>query len=204
MRILTRYCAAVVAALFALAAPAQEPGPEELIRKMTAEVLDSIRADKQLAAGDRQKALELAERKILPHINFTEAARLAVGPAWQQATPEQQAQLALEFRRMLIRVYSRAISAYSGQTMKVLPVQVNPGDTRTTVRNHYLRPGHEPILVVYSMRKVSEGWKIYDVSFQGVSLVTAYRSEFDAILKQGGIDGLIKRMREKNTPVPLG
>ena len=170
---------------------------------MTAEVLDAIRADKQLAAGDRQKALELAERKVLPYINFTEATRIAVGPAWLQATPAQQAQLALEFRRMLIRVYSSAISAYRGQIMKVLPVQMNPGDTRTTVRNEYLRPGQTPILVVYSMRKVSEGWKIYDVSFQGVSLVTAYRSEFDVILKQEGIDGLIKRLTEKNTPPQL-
>ena len=87
--------------------------------------------------------------------------------------------------------------------MKVLPVQMNPGDTRTTVRNEYLRPGQTPVMVVYSMRKVSEGWKIYDVSFQGVSLALAYHAEFAAIVKKEGIDGLIKRMMEKNTPVPL-
>jgi phospholipid transport system substrate-binding protein len=170
---------------------------------MTAEVLEAIHSDPKLAAGDRQKALALAESKVLPHINFTEAARIAVGPAWQKATPEQQQRLALEFRRMLIRVYSSAISAYKGQTMKVLPVELKPGDTRTTVRNQYLRPGQQPVLVIYSMRLVSEGWKIYDVSIQGVSLALAYRSEFDAIVKKEGIDGLIKRMTEKNTPVPL-
>lgn len=170
---------------------------------MTAEVLDAIHADKQLAAGDRQKALRLAEEKVLPHINFTEAARIAVGAAWAKATPEQQARLALEFRRMLIRVYSRAISAYGGQTMKVLPVHMNPGDERTTVRNEYLRPGQTPILVVYSMRKVSEGWKIYDVTIQGVSLAHAYSAEFAEILKKEGIDGLIRRITEKNTPAPL-
>lgn len=189
--------------LFALVAPAQELGPEELIRKMTAEVLEAIRADKKLAAGDRQKALQLAESKVLPHINFTEAARIALGPTWLQATPAQQGQLALEFRRMLVRVYSSAISAYSGQTMKVLPVEMKPGVTRMTVHNHYLRPGQTPILVVYSMRRTPEGWKIYDVSFEGVSLVLAYRSEFDVIVKQEGIDGLIKRMTEKNTPAKL-
>lgn len=196
------FLAGLSIALAALA-QGQELGPEELIRKMTVEVLDAIRADKQLAAGDRQKALKLAEEKVLPHINFTEAARIAVGPTWFQATPAQQTQLALQFRRMLIRVYSSAISAYSGQTMKVLPVQMDPDDTRATVRNEYLRPGQAPILVVYSMRKVSEGWKIYDVSFQGVSLVLAYRAEFAAILKKDGIDGLIKLMMEKNAPVPL-
>ncbi len=170
---------------------------------MTAEVLEAIHADAQLAAGDRQKALQLAERAILPHINFTEAARIAVGAPWRQATPEQQTQLALEFRRMLVRVYSSAISAYSGQTMKVLPVEMKPGDTRTTVRSQYLRPGQTPILVVYSMRITTEGWKIYDVTFQDVSLTLAYRSEFDAIVKQEGIDGLIKRMKERNTPAKL-
>jgi len=170
---------------------------------MTTEVLDAIRADKALAAGDRQKALRLAEEKVLPHINFTEAARIAVGAPWFQATPEQQTRLALEFRRMLIRVYSSAISAYSGQTMRVLPVQMNPGDTRATVRNEYLRPGQTPILVVYSMRKVSEGWKIYDVSIQGVSLVHAYSAEFAEILKKENIEGLIRRIKEKNAPTPL-
>jgi len=189
--------------LVALAAQAQELGPEELVRKMTTEVLDAIHADKQLAAGDRQKALKLAEEKVLPYINFTEAARIAVGTAWSQATPAQQTRLALEFRRMLIRVYSSAISAYGGQTMKVLPAQINPADTYATVRNEYLRPGQTPILVVYSMRRVSEGWKIYDVSVQGVSLVLTYRADFAEIVKKEGIDGLIRRMTQKNTPVPL-
>lgn len=201
---LIRGCGFLAGLLFALVAPAQELGPEELVRKMTAEVLDAIHSDPQLAAGDRQKALQLAESKILPHINFTEAARFAVGPAWHQATPAQQARLALEFRRMLVRVYSRAITAYSGQTMKVLPVEMKPDATRTTVRNQYLRAGQAPILVVYSMRKTPEdGWLIYDVSIQGVSLVLAYHSEFEAILKQEGIDGLIKRMTERNTPAKL-
>ena len=110
---------------------------------MTAEVLDAIRADKQLAAGDRQKALELAERKVLPHVNFTEAARFAVGPAWLQATPAQQAQLALEFRRMLIRVYSRAITPDSRSVPSATPIPLRPVARAGRYRSMALRIAHD-------------------------------------------------------------
>jgi phospholipid transport system substrate-binding protein len=191
----------------ALALPAraqQDLGPEELVRKVTQDVLDAIRSDKQLAAGDRQKALKLAEEKVLPHIDFEEAARLAVGRAWAQATPEQRKKLVEEFRRMLVRTYSNAISAYEGQTMKVLPVRMKPGDTEITVHNRYIRAGGTPLPVDYQMHKTDQGWKIYDITVEGVSLVLTYRSEFDAVVKQSGIDGLIKRLEEKNTPAKLG
>jgi phospholipid transport system substrate-binding protein len=198
---------AIFACLMALALPAraqQDLGPEELVRKVTQDVLDAIRSDKQLAAGDKQKALKLAEEKVLPLIDFEEAARLAVGRAWAQATPEQRKKLVEEFRRMLVRTYSNAISAYEGQTMQVLPVRMKPGDTEVTVHNRYLRAGGKPLPVDYQMHKTDQGWKIYDITVEGVSLVLTYRSEFDAIVKQEGIDGLIKRLEEKNTPAKLG
>ncbi|HSU64063.1 MAG TPA: ABC transporter substrate-binding protein [Burkholderiales bacterium] len=197
---------AILACLMALALPAraqQDLGPEELVRKVTQDVLDAIRSDKQLAAGDKQKALRLAEEKVLPHIDFEEATRLAAGRAWAQATPEQRRRLVEEFRRMLVRTYSNAISAYEGQTMQVLPVRVKPGDTEVTVHNRYIRAGGKPLPVDYQMHKTSQGWKIYDITVEGVSLVLTYRSEFDAIVKQEGIDGLIKRLEEKNTPARL-
>ena len=159
----------------------------------------AIQSDKELAAGDRQKALKLAEEKILPHVDFEEAARLAIGRSWSQASAEQKKRLTEEFRRMLVRTYSSAVSAYQGQTMKVLPVRMKPGDTEATVRNHYLRPGAKPVQVDYSMRKTDGGWKIYDIVVEGVSLVLNYRSEFDAVVKQEGIDGLIKRLAAKNS-----
>ena len=198
---------AMLACLMALALPAraqQDLGPEELVRKVTQDVLDAIRSDKQLAAGDKQKALKLAEEKVLPLIDFEEAARLAVGRAWAQATPEQRKKLVEEFRRMLVRTYSNAISAYEGQTMKVLPVRMKPGDTEVTVHNQYIRAGGTPLPVDYQMHKTDQGWKIYDITVEGVSLVLTYRSEFDAVVKQSGIDGLIKRLEEKNTPAKLG
>ena len=201
-----KFLIAGVACLMALvpARAQQDLGPEELVRKVTQDVLDAIRSDRQLAAGDRQKALKLAEEKVLPHIDFEEATRLAVGRAWARAAPEQRKKLVEEFRRMLVRTYSSAISAYEGQTMQVLPVRMKPGDTEVTVHNRYIRAGGKPLPVDYAMHKTAEGWKIYDITVEGVSLVLTYRSEFDALVKQSGIDGLIKRLEEKNTPAKLG
>ena len=183
---------------FATAAAAQELGPEELVKKVTSDVLDSIKSDKQLQAGDRKKALALAEQKILPLVDFQEAARLATGKAWNAATPEQQQKITNEFRSMLVRIYSNAIDVYRGQTMKVLPVRMPAGATEVTVRNQYLRAGRPPVPVEYAMKKNGSTWKIYDISVDGVSLVLTYRSEFENITRSSGVDGLIKRLAEKN------
>ncbi|MGH8724607.1 MAG: MlaC/ttg2D family ABC transporter substrate-binding protein [Burkholderiales bacterium] len=187
--------------LFSVPVFAQGLGPEELVRKVTAEVMDAIKSDQELAAGDKQKVLKLAEEKVLPHVDFEEATRLAVGRGWAQATPEQKKRLTAEFRNMLVRTYANAIGAYQGQQMKVLPVRMKPGDTEVTVHNRFTRPGNpNPVLVDYAMRKTDQGWKIYDIVVEGVSLVLTYRSEFDALVKQQGIDGLIRRLSQKNTP----
>ena len=188
----------ILSFLLASSAAAQELAPDELVRKVTTEVLDAIRADKELQAGDRKKALALAEEKILPHVDFREAALLATGKSWQSASPAQQAQLVDEFRSMLVRIYSNAIDVYRGQTLKVLPVRLPPGATDAVVRNRYLRDGRPPVLVEYSMRKTPEGWKIYDIAIEGVSLVLTYRAEFEQITRASGVDGLIKRLAEKN------
>jgi phospholipid transport system substrate-binding protein len=190
-------------AIFVLPVAAQELGPEDLVKKVTQEVFDAIKSDKQLAAGDKQKAIKLAEEMVLPHIDFEEATRLAVGRGWAQASPEQKKKLVSEFRNMLVRTYSNAITAYQGQTMKVMPVRMKPGDTEVTVHNQFLRAGGKPVLLDYSMRKTDDGWKIYDIVVEGVSLVLTYRSEFDAVVKQEGIDGLIKRLSQKNTPAAV-
>jgi len=199
MRLLLAVCFLALPVL----AHAQQMGPEELVKKMTDEVMEAIKSDKQLAAGDRQKALKLAEEKILPHVDCEEATRLAVGRSWREASPEQRKKLTDEFRRMLVRTYSSAVSTYQGQTMKVLPVRMKPEDTEATVRNQYIRSGAKPVSIDYSMRKTDAGWKIFDIVVEGVSLVITYRSEFDAVVKQQGIDGLIKALATKNTP-PAG
>jgi len=186
------------ALLIAVPAAAQELAPDELVRKVTADVLDSIKADKQLQAGDRKKMLALAEQKILPHVDFREAAQLAMGRSWYTATPAQQTQVVNEFRSMLVRIYSNAIDVYRGQTLRVLPVRMTPGATEITVRNQYLHEGRPPVPVEYSMKKTPEGWKIYDISVEGVSLVLTYRAEFESITRGSGVEGLIRRLQEKN------
>ena len=190
--------------LFPVFAVAQDSEPEALVKKITEDVLAAVKSDKDLAAGDKQKAIKLAEEKILPYVDFEEATRLAVGRGWKEATPEQRKKLISEFRNMLVRTYSNAIGAYEGQTMKVMPSRVKPGESDATVRNQFLRPGGKPVLIDYSMRKTDSGWKIYDIVVEGVSLVLTYRSEFDAVVKQQGVDGLIKALASKNAPAAVG
>ena len=190
--------ALVFSFLLSLPAFAQEMGPEELVKKVTADVLDTVKSDKQLQAGDRKKALAMAEQKIVPHLDFREAAQLAMGKAWHTATPAQQTQIVAEFRSMLVRIYTNAIQVYRGQTMRVMPVRLAPGATEVTVRNQYLSQGRPPVPVEYAMKKTPEGWKIYDISVEGVSLVLTYRAEFESITRVSGIDGLLKRLAEKN------
>jgi phospholipid transport system substrate-binding protein len=177
---------------------AQDLTPDQLVRKVTDEVLAAIKSDQQLAAGDKQRALKLAEEKVLPHIDFEEATRLAVGRAWSQASAGQKKTLVEEFRRMLVRTYTNAIEAYQGQTLKVLPARGRPADDYATVRTQFIRSGRQPLAIEFDARKTDKGWKIYDIAVEGVSLVITYRSEFDAVVKQAGIDGLIRRLRDKN------
>jgi phospholipid transport system substrate-binding protein len=191
---------------FAVTAAAQEQSPEQLVQKITDEILTTIKSDKQLAAGDKQKALKLAEEKVLPYIDFEESTRIAVGRAWSQATPEQKKRLVTEFRNMLVRTYSNAIEGYAGQSLKVLPSRGGKQDPKdeATVRTQFIRAGGKPLPIEFQMRKSGQAWKVYDISVEGVSLVLTYRSEFDAVVKQEGIDGLIKRLSEKNTPAKIG
>jgi len=201
---MSRILAFVGAAALALSVWAQELAPDQLVQKITEEVLAAIKSDKQLAAGDKQKALKLAEEKVLPYIDFEDATRLAVGRAWSQATPEQKKRLVSEFRNMLVRTYSNAIQAYQGQTLKVLPSRGEPKGDEATVRTQFVRAGGQPLPIDFQMRKTEKGWRVFDIAVEGVSLVLTYRSEFDAVVKQEGIDGLIKRLAQKNTPAAVG
>lgn len=182
----------------------RQDSPDQLVQKVTEEVLAAIKSDRELAAGDKQKALKLAEEKVLPHIDFEYATRLAVGRAWRQATPEQRKTLVDEFRKMLVRTYSNGIEAYQGQTMKILPSRGKQDPEDATVRAQFIRAGGQPLPLEFQARKTPQGWKIYDIAIEGVSLVLTYRSEFDAVVKQGGIDALVQRLREKNTPPKTG
>ena len=170
-----------------LPAFAQEISPEALIGKMAQEALASVKTDRQLA-----------EQKILQNVDFYEATRLAVGRAWAQASPAQKETLVREFRSMLVRTYANANEALQGETFRVLPARARQSANDATVRTQVSRSGGQPIAIEFHVQRSPGGWKIYDIVVEGVSLVLTYRSEFDAVVKQAGIDGLIHRLAQKN------
>ncbi|HTP97513.1 MAG TPA: ABC transporter substrate-binding protein [Burkholderiales bacterium] len=175
-----------------------QDAPDALVRNTTQEVLGIIKQDKDIRAGDSKKVLDLVESKVLPHFNFTRMTQLAVGRPWRDASAAQQQNLVTEFRTLLVRTYSTALELYKNQTIEVKPLVAQPADTEVTVRTVINQPGGQPIPMDYRMEKTDKGWKVYDVAIENVSIVTNYRSQFAAEVQRGGIDGLIKTLRDKN------
>jgi phospholipid transport system substrate-binding protein len=180
-----------------LLAAAQET-PDALVKRVTDEVLAVIKADKDLQGGNMRKVAELADAKVLPHFDFTRMTRLAVGRNWAQATDPQKAALEKEFRTLLVRTYSTSLAAYRNQTIEVKPVKMAATDKDVTVRTAVLQQGGPPIPIDYAMEKADSGWKVYDVTIDGASLVTTYRGSFNDQIQKGGIDGLVKTLVERN------
>ena len=173
------------------------PAPDALVKRTTDEIVGQIRKDKSLVSNSR-KLLEMVDTVVLPHFNFTRMTMLAVGRPWQNATPAQREQLVQQFRTLLVRTYSTALEQYSNQTIDVKPANLKPADAESTVRMLIHQPGGQPIPMDYRMEKTPNGWKVFDVSVEGVSIVTTYRSTFNAEITKGGIDGLIKALAERN------
>ncbi len=196
-----RFFAALAALFFVLPATgvAQESAPDALVKNVTNDVLNIVRQDKEIQSGSTQRAVELVQEKVLPHFNFSRMTALAVGRDWRQATPEQKKTLTEEFRTLLVRTYSNALTEYKNQTIDFRPTRMQPGDTDVTVRSEVKQPGAQPIGIDYAIEKGSDGWKVYDVVVGGVSLVTNYRESFAAEVRNGGIDGLIKSLQSKNS-----
>ena len=184
-------------ALIAAPVHAQE-APDALVKRIAEETLATIRSDKDLQAGNPAKVKQLIESKLVPHFDMARMTALAVGRNWRAATPEQQKQLTEQFKTLLVRTYSNALTNYRDNTMNYKPLRMNPGDTEVIVRTEVTRPGQAPVQIDYSMEKTPEGWKAYDVIVAGVSLVTNYRDEFNDVIKSSGVDGLIKTLAEKN------
>jgi phospholipid transport system substrate-binding protein len=177
---------------------AQDVAPDEMVRKNTVEVLAMLKADKDLAAGDPAKVEKLANEKILPFFNFSRMTQLAVGRSWREATDAQKTALINEFRRLLIRTYSSSLSQFRNQTIDVRPLKLAPTDTEVVVKTVVNQAGGAGVPLDYSMEKSTDGWKIFDVLIDGVSLVTNYRSSFATEIKNGGIDGLVKSLAAQN------
>ncbi|MCC6870502.1 MAG: ABC transporter substrate-binding protein [Burkholderiales bacterium] len=184
-------------ACFALVAMAQE-APDALVKKVSTEVLGIIKSDPKVQAGDQARIREVVETKLLPYFDFERITALAMGRNWRQASPEQQKQLVDQFRALLVRTYSGALAQYRDQTMDYKPLRADPAASEVTVRTEVVRPGQAPVPIDYSMVKVGNTWKAYDVIVGGVSLVTNYRDEFNEQVRAGGVEGLIKSLVAKN------
>jgi phospholipid transport system substrate-binding protein len=190
---------ALLAMTLALGARAQEPTPPDvLVKQVTLEVVDLIAKDKDIRGGNRAKLIGLINDKVLPHFNFVSMSALAMGQSWNRASPEQKKRVTEEFKTLLVRTYASALASYSNQKFDFRPLRARPSDTDVTVNVRVLQQGAQPVPIDYSLEKTASGWKVYDVMVAGVSLVANYRTEFNNLVRESGVDGLIKNLAAKN------
>ena len=189
--------ASTLLALGGTAASAQPATPEALVQQLSTEVIETVKTDKAIQAGDIKKIMALVDTKVLPHVNFQRMTASAVGRYWRQATPEQQQKLQAEFKTLLVRTYSGALTQVRDQTVELKPMRGKPEDTEVVVRTEVRGKG-EAIQLDYRLEKQPEGWKIYDVNVLGVWLVENYRNTFAQAISSKGIDGLIAQLVELN------
>ena len=178
---------------------AQSLAPDALVKKLTEDVLATVKADKDIQSGNINKIQSLVETTVLPYVNFQKMTASAVGRNWSSATPEQQKQITDQFRQLLIYTYSGALSEVSDQQVQYKPFRADPADTVVQVDTQIVnKRGGQPITLNYRLEKGSDGWKIVDVNVLGVWLVENYRNTFQQEVTKGGIDGLIKALTDKN------
>ena len=183
-----------------VAAVAADDAPDAVIKQLSTDVLETIKADKAIQAGDTGRIMTLVDNKIMPNVNFARMTAAAVGPAWRQATPEQKTRLQQEFKTLLVRTYSDALAQVSDQTISVKPLRASPDDTDVLVRTEVRGKG-DPIQLDYRLEKTAGqglGWKIYNLNVLGVWLVETYRSQFAEQINAKGLDGLIAMLTERN------
>lgn len=183
---------------------AQEVAPDALVKKVTEEVLTVVRQDKDIQSGNSKKVLELVDTKVLPHFNFQRMTALAMGRDWNKASPEQRKRLVEEFRTLLVRTYSNALSSYRDQRIVYKPLKQQGGEADVLVRTEVLQPGGRPVLLDYALEKNADGWKVYDVIVGGISLVTNYRDTFAQEVRANGIDGLVQMLAGRNKQLETG
>lgn len=196
--------AAAASAQAPAAAPSASAAPDQLIRDLSNDVLNAIKGDRQLASGDVNRVLKLVDEKVLPYVDFQKMTQLAVGRGWRQATPEQRTALTREFRTLLVRTYSGALSQVSDHQVKMRPFRAQPSDTDVLVGTSIVASKGDPIQLDYRLEKTDAGWKIYDVNILGVWLVENYKTQFSSQINAGGVDGLIKTLADRNRQLEQG
>ena len=201
-------CAALLLSLGVFMQPARaaDETPDAMVKRVSSDVLDTIKADKSIKAGDVNKIIALVDAKVMPSINFQRMTASAVGPAWRQATPEQQQRLQEEFKKLLVRTYSGALDQVSDQTVTVRPFRGSPDDNEVLVRTQIKGDG-DPVQLDYRLEKTpgqGSGWKIYDLNVLGIWLIDTYRSQFAQQINKSGIDGLIATLAARNNKSSAG
>jgi len=182
-----------------LFAQSPEMTPDTLVKKVTEDTLAIVRSDRDIRAGNRKKIIDLVETKILPYFDFTRMTRLAMGKNWRQADSQQQQILVSEFRELLVNTYASAFTTYKDQTVDIKPLRIESGDTDVVVRTVINQQnGQPPVTIDYNMEKIDNGWKVYDFTVEGVRWVQNYRNTFNNEVQNGGVDGLIKTLQNKN------
>lgn len=193
-----RFLSALVCLLCSWTVFAQEIAPDLLVKTITQDVIAVIKQDKEIQSGNTRKISDLVETRILPHFNFARMTQLAMAINWRKATAEQQKQLVQEFKTLLVRTYSTALSSYRDQVIEFRPLRARPEDTEITVRSEVKQKGAQSVTIDYDMEKTASGWKVFDVKVGGVSLITTYKEDFASQVREAGIDGLIKLLSAKN------
>ncbi|MFM2112185.1 MAG: hypothetical protein RLZZ271_845 [Pseudomonadota bacterium] len=183
--------------LVGVQARAEDEAPDAMIRRLSTDVLEQIKTDKSLQAGDVAKVVALVDNKIMPNVNFTRMTSTAVGRFWRSATPEQQKRLQDEFKTLLVRTYSGALSQVKEHTIAVKPLRAAAGDAEVIVRSEVRGKG-DPIQLDYRLEKTDKGWKIYDLNVLGVWLVETYKGQFAQEIGAKGVDGLIESLAQRN------
>ncbi len=203
LRLLTRWLTVLLlgsASLLALPALAADEAANALINRLSGEVLDSIKSNPSIRAGDVAKIVTLVDATVMPHMDFKRMTASAVGPAWRQASPEQQKRLQEEFKTLLVRTYAGAVAQVADLRVVVKPLRASPQDTEVVVRTSILGRG-DPVQLDYRLEKTSgdgAGWKIYNLNVMGVWLVETYRSQFAQEVNTKGVDGLIAALVDRN------
>jgi phospholipid transport system substrate-binding protein len=197
-RIVLFLSAASLAFAAAGVSAADASAPDVLIKQLSTDVLDTIKADKSIQTGDVNKVMALVDAKVMPHVNFQRMTSSAVGRYWRQATPDQQKRLQDEFKVLLVRTYSGALSQVKDQTIQLKPMRGGADDKEVVVKSEVRGGTGDPIQLDYRLEKAAAGWKIYDVNVMGVWLVENYRNSFAQEIGAKGIDGLIAALAEKN------
>jgi phospholipid transport system substrate-binding protein len=190
---------ALVAAVLSSVAFASTLPPDQLVKQITQETYQYVNQDPSLQKGDISKLTEWADKTILNSFDFDRMTSLAVGKDWRSATPAQKKQLVSEFKKLLVRTFANAfVGIKKDQTMEYKPFKMNPEDQSVVVKTMIVKPGAKPIEVNFSLEKMAESWKVYDVTMAGVSMITNYRSAFTQEISTNGIDGLIQLLADKN------